>query len=1483
MPAGSCHSVEAPGGTRRWFRVSDRRLVQIDDPFGQWARLSYPPAGGWTVADSLGREHTVSDAAHPSQPPLRQVESVTLATFDGGTATYDLVYQSPQCELIKPNTINGPFVEPYSCLERVDLPDGSSFGFSYNSRGNLTVAELPTRGRLEYSYTLWTLDRDQPPGAEPAWFVRVQGVATKSIVDWDGTPLGTFQYGSTVELDGGPRRVRVTDPAGNLTVHYFNRGLAPEYTNGLPLDLGTADASDPELFLSRREYQGATESAQSLRRSVYLAYTAGPGFADNGQLAHNRMVKEKVIFHDDRDPALAARVSYRLTEYSSFDGLGHFRRTEESDDTGAGSSRTRVVSDNKSSAVFDCEPFLDAHAVPTCPTPAPAPPAASSIWVLGSYDNTLVTEGASSLRMAYCFDPRGFLLRRRAQVDVGSVAANDLLVAFTEFGTTGFPGTETYHGGDVRNDLPITDTCASGLPGSFDYQIAHSYSNGSLATSRYTGVGFLSVDRTIDRNTGLVASSRDSSGVETSYEYDALGRPTAVDPAAAHGACVRYGYTPASDTARARTTVTRLANESTGCSDTVLQTQEVLFDALGRVAIDATTLPGGSKSARRTIYDGLGTVTRVSELEAAPADLDSFNPLHWTTFGNLDRYGRAGTITQPDGFATTKVYHGAQWELTTQRVMSVDTAGASRQLRDATTIARYDRGGRLVEIRQALDPGDTAQTETRTTYQYDAADRLRLVDFAGERGGAQRTQTRTFTYDGRGFLTAEVHPVVAYTYPRYDARGHALVRTGGTVPLRFAFDSAERLERVEHRDDSNTVYKRFTYYGAGAEGLNAGKLATTTRWNTTPWGVYEVGETWEHNGRMGRPSARRTVVRTPEGRELRLTQSGGNDHLGGRARTSYPCQASAAEPSTCLDTARIVYQTYDQGLVRKIGPKSNGSGAWLELLYHDNAMLRRVEHPEVSRTYFQDRHPQRMRRPGSIGIIVPNPNGPGTVTANFPDAYDGAGNVIGIGAAETYSYDLASRVRSHDANRRYRYDDFGNLIAIERLGQNNQWAVEDLTTSTATNRLTLAGTRYDSAGTLEARPGASYTWDSFNLISSVTSANNSRWPVYTAEDERVLVIEPDGRGGYRERIRLRGFDNQVLREYVSACSRRLGTSSYLFADGFEAGSAGCWTTTEGLSSGQPAGSALVWVEDTVYRPGGVGLSFHADGTKRHHFLDHLAAPRLVVSAAGTQQDYYFSPFGEQRTPVPESVDSGADPFRPTLRYAGHVRDINSVGEAADDLDAMHARYCSPLYGRFLSIDPRLRRSSSLTPQRWNLYSYAMSNPLKYVDPDGEDLKIVYDFAQSGLSTRQQLDVVAGVRDRFTRAGVNSVQAYFRGSGSSARADKPSDAVVHVRLQKGTIHGSAFGVTPQVPGNKSTVSVGAGPKDEGALTKFLINVTAHEIGHATGALPRYAGDSTKPGAVLNPLENQPDPGTIMQTNVPADAQDLSKRLNDPQNP
>ena len=53
------------------------------------------------------------------------------------------------------------------------------------------------------------------------------------------------------------------------------------------------------------------------------------------------------------------------------------------------------------------------------------------------------------------------------------------------------------------------------------------------------------------------------------------------------------------------------------------------------------------------------------------------------------------------------------------------------------------------------------------------------------------------------------------------------------------------------------------------------------------------------------------------------------------------------------------------------------------------------------------------------------------------------------------------------------------------------------------------------------------------------------------------------------------------------------------------------------------------------------------------------------------------------------------------------------------LDYFGARYFGSSLGRFTSPDPSMLSTVLANPQSWNRYTYAVNNPLQYVDPNGE--------------------------------------------------------------------------------------------------------------------------------------------------------------------
>jgi RHS repeat-associated protein len=128
----------------------------------------------------------------------------------------------------------------------------------------------------------------------------------------------------------------------------------------------------------------------------------------------------------------------------------------------------------------------------------------------------------------------------------------------------------------------------------------------------------------------------------------------------------------------------------------------------------------------------------------------------------------------------------------------------------------------------------------------------------------------------------------------------------------------------------------------------------------------------------------------------------------------------------------------------------------------------------------------------------------------------------------------------------------------------------------------------------------------------------------------------------------------------------------------------------------------------------------------YYFADHLGTARVVANAGGTVlDDSDFYPFGGERPVLSSSGNA--------YKFTGKERDSES------GLDNFSARFNSSKLGRFMSPDPYnsiiIRQGMKAgglpeavadnffngfldDPQNWNKYTYALNNPLRFIDPTG---------------------------------------------------------------------------------------------------------------------------------------------------------------------
>jgi RHS repeat-associated protein len=153
---------------------------------------------------------------------------------------------------------------------------------------------------------------------------------------------------------------------------------------------------------------------------------------------------------------------------------------------------------------------------------------------------------------------------------------------------------------------------------------------------------------------------------------------------------------------------------------------------------------------------------------------------------------------------------------------------------------------------------------------------------------------------------------------------------------------------------------------------------------------------------------------------------------------------------------------------------------------------------------------------------------------------------------------------------------------------------------------------------------------------------------------------------------------------------------------------------------------------------------------RYYFLkDHLGSVRVTVDVSGNVTSYDdFYPFGMTMDGRSGNIGSGDARYK----YTTKERDAES------GYDYFGARYYDARIGRFLSVDSHTGRYVT-----WSPYTYALDNPLKYVDPNGKDaIPIVFkDYKISAFGVKWSGLGHAGILLIENKTGVTKYYEYGR--------------------------------------------------------------------------------------------------------------------------
>lgn len=683
------------------------------------------------------------------------------------------------------------------------------------------------------------------------------------------------------------------------------------------------------------------------------------------------------------------------------------------------------------------------------------------------------------------------------------------------------------------------------------------------------------------------------------------------------------------------------------------------------------------------------------------SDLTTFNDSALKTAQYFDGLGR---VTETRTYETASIYSAIKQTFDSMG-RAYETSAPFRGTPDNWTRTEYDALDRPVKVTTTADSAIVRHWHKgNKTYTRDQSGKWRLgeADVLGRLtrvtenpviGEADSLKDGTVTYTNAG-------PAFETSYA-WDGRGGLKSVSQGVQPRSFTYDWLGRLVTASNPESGLTCYGKITDGICAADYDKNGNLLTKTDAL-----LRQVSYTWDALNRpltktyppLTTPAVRWTWDTVRAGSlssvtsEASATSYVSYDMLGRPTKTT---QTMGAQPYDFTYqynvSGALTYMKYPSG--REISMGIDGAGRVNKMRRGSTAVgacsaqvdcyVRDVAYSAhgalsdltfgnglIEKTEYDTRlQPLKI----SAGALLRIDLDYGTAANN--------GNIVSqtitansTGLKQVYGYDALNRLSwaseylstavpatpaCPDASSQwcqlFGYDRYGNRVIANRSHLGEAVGLEAVGYAATTNRISDAGWLYDNAGNITRDGvGNTYAYDAENRMTAAPGVSYA----YDGEGRRVSAISV----GKEIRYVYDAFGN-LAAEYgkqgdVSRCR-----TCYLVAD-------------------------------------------------------HLGSTRLIT---GEEQQVVartdFRPFGEE-------ILVGGNSARAAV--AGYGSDIGVrqkfTGKERDSetgLDYFGARYFSGAQGRFTSADPKQFSSRTIAnPQKWNLYSYVLNNPLALIDPDG---------------------------------------------------------------------------------------------------------------------------------------------------------------------
>ncbi len=795
---------------------------------------------------------------------------------------------------------------------------------------------------------------------------------------------------------------------------------------------------------------------------------------------------------------------------------------------------------------------------------------------------------------------------------------------------------------------------------------------------------------------GQIIKTIDANNRETLFEYDVMGRlAKQTDPL---GGITTYAYDAAGNKTGMRSA---RAQADASLRNTSGQSTSFFYDELNRL----TKTVNAQNKVTLSFYDTENHLVRIIERE----NEDASAATHVTEF-EYDFLGRQTKVTDAYGKFETSTY---------------DEVGNLKSKTDRigrTSTYEYDDFNRLTRetdpdnnaTRYGYDPaGNKVSTMTAalktTHFEYDNANRLTKVtdplakihSYTYDAANNKKSETdklgrvTAYSYNLLNRLVNTTNPANSVTSYTYDNSGNRLTESLAGKASLFEYDALNRLKKITHPGGQTEQF-----------GYDADSNATSK----TDGANQTINFTFDALNRMtskNLPDTTSVAYEYDQWDNLtHLSDSSGTtsytyDFLNRQTREEKTLQGLAWK------TFVVERSYYDDGQLQNL---TDGAGKVFNYAYDTRGLLATVKNgTQTLATYGYTAvgKPQTLTYGNGVktdyaydelnrlqSLQVKNAAAASLFKQEY--SYDAENNRATLLENDTrttrYTYDELGQLTevnyAQQGTVSYRYDTWGNRTnmtsPLERIAYSYDPNSDQLASYTTNGRLTVV-VENNANGSLKkettSRSGknlleVNYQWDSQNRLSDIQYKRNlpASSPLPALPDNHLAFAYDD-------------FGNRVKKDVN-------GTATYYINDGL--------TVLNELNQNGEAQKSIVKGLEQI-------AEIDVSGNVTYIHTDAVGSTVLLTNSTGDViQKYEYDAFG---TMMGASGNSNNK-----YLFTGQEYDPES------ELLYYNARYYNSKLGRFISRDVfggRLGDTLSI-----NRYIYVKNNPLKFVDPTGNDEELI---------------------------------------------------------------------------------------------------------------------------------------------------------------